>query len=173
MLIFDEIQCGLGRSGRMWGWQRSGVVPDAVTVAKALAGGLPIGVLIAGPQMATVFEPGDHGTTFGGGPVQCAAGLAVLDVIDDPALLGSVRELGERLVASLTELPGVTEVRGRGFMGGADLNTNAPALATRALTEQRLVLNATGPQTIRFLPPLIAGQADVDEALSRFAELLS
>lgn len=173
-LIFDEIQCGLGRTGDLWGWQASGVVPDAMTVAKALAGGLPIGALVAGPAMADVFEPGDHGSTFAGGPVQCAAGLAVLDVVCDEALLAGVREQGERLTARLAELPGVVEVRGRGYMQAIELaRVDALALVGRALSEQRLVLNATGPSTLRLLPPLIIEPADLDEAVDRLAALLT
>ncbi|WP_372788915.1 aspartate aminotransferase family protein [Paraconexibacter sp.] len=172
-LIFDEIQCGLGRTGDLWGWQRSGVVPDAMTVAKALAGGLPIGAFVAGPGMAEVFEPGDHGSTFAGGPVQCAAGLAVMDVVSDDLLAG-VRELGERMTARLAELPGVVAVRGRGFMQAIDLDgVDAIALVGRALREQRLVLNATGPGTVRLLPPLTIGPAVLDEALDRLATLLA
>src|SRR5262249_14155609 len=115
-LIFDEVQCGLGRTGTLWAYQHSGVVPDAITSAKALGGGLPIGALITGARLADVLSPGDHGSTFAGGPVQCAAGLAVLDVVEDEALLAKVRALGERLRHGVEELPGVTEVRGRGLM---------------------------------------------------------
>ncbi len=173
-LIFDEIQCGLGRTGDLWAWQDSGVVPDAVTVAKALAGGLPIGALLAGPEMAGVFAPGDHGSTFAGGPVQCAAALAVLDIVTDEALLARVRDAGERMTARLAELPRVLEVRGRGFMQAITLeDVDATALVGRALREQRLVINATSPSTLRLLPPLIISEADLDEALSRLARLLA
>jgi len=172
-LIFDEVQCGLGRTGTLWAYQDSGVVPDALTTAKALGGGLPIGALICGPRLADVFEPGDHGSTFAGGPVPCAAGLAVLDVVDDAALLASVRELGARLAQGLSELPGVVEVRGRGLMLAADFDAAiAPELVKRALTEQRLVLNATGPATLRLLPPLTIDAAEADDALARIRALL-
>jgi acetylornithine/N-succinyldiaminopimelate aminotransferase len=171
-LIFDEIQCGLGRTGTLWAQEHSGVTPDAMTLAKALGGGMPIGALITGPRLADVFEPGDHGSTFAGGPVVAAAGLAVLDVIDDDALLVRVGELGERLAAGLAELPGVREVRGRGLMRAIEVD-GAPELVRRALLEQRLVLNATGPTTVRFLPPLIVGEAEIDEALRRVSGLLA
>src|SRR6185436_1983822 len=115
-LVFDEIQTGMGRTGTLWAYEQTGVVPDAITVAKALGGGLPIGALVTGERLAEVLAPGDHGSTFAGGPVQCAAGLAVLDVIDDEGLLARVRELGERLRHALADLPGVVEVRGRGLM---------------------------------------------------------
>jgi len=171
-LVFDEVQTGMGRTGTLWAYERSGVVPDAMTVAKALGGGLPIGALITGERLAEVFEPGDHGSTFAGGPVVSAAAHAALDVIDDPALLARVRELGERLAEGLRELPGVVRVRARGLMVAADLAVPAPEVARRALLEQRLVVNATGPETLRCLPPLIIGEADVDDALTRLAPLL-
>jgi acetylornithine/N-succinyldiaminopimelate aminotransferase len=175
-LIFDEVQCGLGRTGTLWAYQHAGVVPDAMTAAKALGGGLPIGALICGERLADVFEPGDHGSTFAGGPVQCAAGLAVLDVVGDEDLLARVRALGERLRHGVAELPGVVEVRGRGLMLAFDLHPDreegAPALVARALREQRLVLNATGPVTVRLLPPLTITQADADEALERLRALV-
>jgi len=172
-LIFDEVQCGLGRTGTLWAYEHSGVVPDAMTVAKALGGGLPIGALITGERLADVFAAGDHGSTFAGGPVQCAAGLAVLDVIDDEALLASVRELGEHLRHAVAELPGVGEVRGRGLMIAFELiEGGAPDLVSRALTEERLVLNATGPTTVRLLPPLVIDRSQADEALRRLAKLL-
>ena len=175
-LIFDEVQCGLGRTGTLWAYEDSGVVPDVMTSAKALANGLPIGALICSPRLADVFAPGDHGSTFAGGPVACAAALAVLEVIDDSELLASVRALGARLAAGLAALPGVVDVRGRGLMLACDFEIGphppAPQLVRRALLEQRLVLNATGPATLRLLPPLTIGEAEVDEALQRLRALL-
>ena len=138
----------MGRTGTLWAYEQTGVVPDAITSAKALGGGLPIGALITGPRLADVLEPGDHGSTFAGAPVVAAAALAVLDVIDDDAFLNRVLELGERLAAGLGELPGVREVRGRGLMRAIEID-EGPALVRRALFEQRLVLNATGPATVR------------------------
>jgi predicted acetylornithine/succinylornithine family transaminase len=176
-LIFDEVQCGLSRTGRLWAWQHSGVVPDALTAAKALANGLPIGALICGPKLADVLEPGDHGSTFAGGPVQCAAALAVLDILEDPELQARVLELGERLAEGLRELPGVVEVRGRGLMLAAELAPDhpegAPAIVRRALLNHRMVINATGPTTVRLLPPLTIGQAEVDDALGRMGAALA
>ena len=175
-LIFDEVQCGLGRTGTLWAYQHSGVVPDALTVAKALGGGLPIGALVTGERLAEVFAPGDHGSTFAGGPVQCAAGLAVLDVIDDELLLERVRALGERLRHALAELPGVVEVRGRGLMLAFELDPDhrpgAADIVVRALREQRLVLNATGPTTVRLLPPLLIDEAQADDAIGRLRAVL-
>ena len=172
-LIFDEVQCGLGRTGTLWAYEDAGVVPDMVTSAKALANGLPIGAVICSPRYADGFAPGDHGSTFAGGPVACAAALAVLDVVSDAELLATVRALGARLTEGLAALPGVVEVRGRGLMVACDLAAGgAPELVRRALLEQRLVLNATGPATLRMLPPLTIGEAEVDEALQRLRALL-
>jgi acetylornithine/N-succinyldiaminopimelate aminotransferase len=172
-LLYDEIQCGLGRCGTLWAFQQSGVVPDALTTAKALGGGLPIGAIVTGERLSAVLQPGDHGSTFAGGPVVTAAAHAALDVLEDPALHARVRDLGERLAARLSELPGVRAVRQRGLMVGFDVAGDAPAIVRRALLEQRLVCNATGPETIRFLPPLIIGEAEADEAVDRIAPLLA
>jgi acetylornithine/N-succinyldiaminopimelate aminotransferase len=172
-LIFDEIQTGMGRTGTLWAYEQTGVVPDAMTSAKALGGGLPIGALITGPRLADVFQPGDHGSTFAGGPLVSAAALVALELCSDPGLLASVRTLGERLREGLASLPVVRTVRGRGLMIGVDLQAGVSAteLASRALLEQRLVLNATGPATIRFEPPLVVAEGEIDEALHRLGEL--
>ncbi|MFZ0089417.1 MAG: acetylornithine/succinylornithine family transaminase [Solirubrobacteraceae bacterium] len=172
-LIFDEIQTGMGRTGTLWAYEQTGVVPDALTSAKALGGGLPIGALITGPRLADVFQVGDHGSTFAGGPLVAAAALVALDVCSDPELLHRVRTLGERLTQGLAALPVVAAVRGRGLMIGVDLDpgVSAPELARRALVQQRLVINATGPATIRFEPPLVVSEAEIDEALGRLAEV--
>jgi len=173
-LIYDEVQCGLGRTGTLWAYEDAGVVPDMLTSAKALGGGLPIGALICGPRYADVLEPGDHGSTFAGGPVACAAALAVLDVVEDRDLLARVRALGERLLDELARLPGVSAVRGRGLMLACDLAAGgAPELVRRALLAQRLVLNATGPATFRLLPPLTITGDDADEALARLRTALA
>jgi len=173
-LIFDEIQCGLGRTGTLWAYEQLGVVPDALTTAKALGGGLPIGALVTGQRLADTLQPGDHGSTFAGGPVPAAAALAVLDVIDDPDLLAGVVERGEHLRLGLAELPGVTGVRGHGLMLAFDLvGGGAPEFVGRALREQRLVLNATGPESVRLLPPLIIGEAEAADALGRLRALLT
>jgi acetylornithine/N-succinyldiaminopimelate aminotransferase len=171
-LVFDEVQTGMGRTGTLWAYEATGVVPDAMTLAKALGGGLPIGALVTGAGLADVLAPGDHGSTFAGGPVIAAAAHAALDVLDDPALLARVRELGLRLMESLRELPGVLAVRGRGLMVAAEIEAPAPEVVRRALAEERLVINATGPGTLRFLPPLVIGEDDVDEAVARLARVL-
>jgi acetylornithine/N-succinyldiaminopimelate aminotransferase len=171
-LVFDEIQTGMGRTGTLWAYEQTGVVPDALTTAKALGGGLPIGALVTGPRLADTFQPGDHGSTFAGGPLVATAANAAFDVLEDPALLTSVRELGERLRAGLSALPGVANVRGRGLMVAFDAD-DAPGLVRRALLEERIVLNATGPATVRLLPALIVTAEEIDDALARIGRLLS
>jgi acetylornithine/succinyldiaminopimelate/putrescine aminotransferase len=171
-LVFDEIQCGMGRTGTLWAYQQTGVVPDAMTVAKALGGGLPIGALITGERLADVFEPGDHGSTFAGGPVVAAAALATLELIDEPTLLERVQERGAALAETLASLPHVVSVRGRGLMLACELDIAAPELVRRALREQRLVLNATGPSTLRLLPPLTITEPEIAEAVGRLRAAL-
>jgi acetylornithine/N-succinyldiaminopimelate aminotransferase len=172
-LVFDEIQTGMGRTGTLWAYEQTGVVPDALTSAKALGGGLPIGALVTGPGLADVLQAGDHGSTFAGGPLVAAAALVALEICSDPALLARVLELGERLAAGLQELPYAVAVRGRGLMLAIELRegVSAPHLARRALLERRLVINATGPATIRFEPPLIVGEEEIDQALGHLREL--
>ena len=172
-LIFDEIQTGLGRAGTAWAYEHSGVVPDLLTSAKALGGGLPIGALITGARHADTFAPGDHGSTFAGGPVVCAAALAALDVLLDEQLLARVRELGELLRERVATLPHVVEVRGRGLMIAFDVDVDAPEVVRRALLEQRLVVNATGPVTVRLLPPLVIGEAEVEDCVGRLGAVLA
>jgi acetylornithine/N-succinyldiaminopimelate aminotransferase len=172
-LVFDEIQTGMGRTGTLWAYEQTEVVPDALTSAKALGGGLPIGALVTGEKLADVLQPGDHGSTFAGGPVAASAALAALEICSDPELLRRVRTLGQRLGAGLASLPYVSSVRGRGLMLAIDLaeGVSAPELARRALLEQRLVVNATGPGTIRFEPPLVVVEDEIDEALERLHRL--
>jgi len=172
-LVFDEIQTGMGRTGTLWGYEGPGVVPDALTSAKALGGGLPIGALVTGARLADAFKPGDHGSTFGGGPVIAAAALASLEICSDPELLERVRKAGDRLALGLAALPYVVEVRGRGLMQAMDVaeGIDASELARRALLEQRLVVNATGPATIRLEPPLIVSDEEVDDAVDRLGAL--
>ena len=172
LFALDEVQTGMGRTGTLWSYEALGVRPDAITVAKALGGGLPIGALLTAPELRDVLAPGDHGSTFPGGPVVCAAALAALEIVDDEALLASVRALGERLRAGLEELPGVRSVRGRGLMCACDVAADAPDVARRTLLDERLVVNATGPETLRFLPPLTAGEAEIADGLARLGRIL-
>jgi acetylornithine/N-succinyldiaminopimelate aminotransferase len=168
LLLFDEIQCGMGRTGTLWAFEQARVRPDVFTIAKALANGLPIGACVAGERAAGVLATGDHGTTFGGGPLVAAAALATLDVIRDEALLTSVRSLGARLRAGLDELRSagrLATTRGTGLMVAADLPEARAAEVVLAALRERIVLNSTGPVTIRFLPPLVIREADVDRVL--------
>jgi len=178
LLVFDEIQCGMGRTGTLWAFELTPVRPDVLTAAKALASGLPVGACLAGRRAADVLQAGDHGATFGGGPLVAAAALATLDILDDDALLSRVRVLGDRLRVGLEELRSagrLSDVRGRGLMLGADvpaeLEGGAPAVVARAL-EEGIVLNAIGPLTLRFLPPLVITDRDLDQVLDFLREAL-
>ena len=172
-LVLDEVQAGMGRTGTLWAYQQTPVVPDAITIAKALGGGLPIGALVTGPRLADTLQPGDHGSTFAGGPVVARAALEALEVTDDPQLLGHVTKVGERMREQIATLPGVSEVRGRGLMVGFDLEAGgAPDLVREALAEQKIVINATGPQTVRLLPPLTITGDEAETALERLAAAL-
>jgi acetylornithine/succinyldiaminopimelate/putrescine aminotransferase len=168
LLVFDEVQCGMGRTGTLWAWQQAGVTPDVMTTAKGLGGGLPIGACVTSPAYSDLLQTGDHGSTFGGGPVVAAAANAVLDTIDD-AFLAGVAARGERLAAGLRALG--LEVRGRGLMLAFACD-DGPALARRLLLEQRLVVNATGPDTVRLLPPLTVSEKEIDEAVRRIGAAL-
>jgi acetylornithine/N-succinyldiaminopimelate aminotransferase len=171
LLIFDEIQAGMGRTGSLWAYEQTPVRPDVITLAKALGGGMPIGACVTTPEAGEVLEAGDHGSTFAAGPPACMAALAVLDVVDEPALLRRVRELGAKLREELLALEGVSDVRGRGLMLGVALEDGIEAPALRDdLLEQGLIVNAPEPQTIRLLPPLIIDEGDVERAVAAFSE---
>jgi len=163
----DEVQCGLGRTGELWGFEHAGIRPDVMTLAKGLGGGLPIGACVASPAVSDVLQPGDHGSTFAGGPVVAAAANAVLDALEDAR--PGVRAKGERLRLGLEALG--LDVRGIGLML-AFRAADGPGLVARALSEQRLVLNATGPDTVRLLPPLNVSEAELDEAVGRIGAVL-
>ncbi len=170
LLILDEIQTGMGRTGSLWAYQQTPVRPDVLTTAKALGGGMPIGACITSSAAGEVLEPGDHGSTFAGGPVAAAAALAVLEIVDDPALLRRVRELGAALSERLLALDGVHEVRGRGLMLGVGLEPEIDAVALGGdLLEHGLVVNVPEPGTVRLLPPLTIGAEELDLAVERFA----
>jgi acetylornithine/N-succinyldiaminopimelate aminotransferase len=173
LLVLDEIQSGMGRTGSLWAYEQLPVRPDVITAAKALGGGLPVGACVTTPELGEVLGRGDHGSTFAGAPIAAAAALAALDVIDDPALLRRVRELGARFMEALAALDGVTEVRGRGLMVGTSLGDglDAQALAAGAL-DAGLVINVPAPGMLRFLPPLIIGEEEVDAATGIMARVL-
>jgi acetylornithine/N-succinyldiaminopimelate aminotransferase len=167
LLILDEIQTGMGRTGSLWAYEQTPVRPDLLTSAKALGGGMPIGACIAGAAASEVLEPGDHGSTFAGGPVVAAAALAALEVTDDAALLRRVRELGAALSAGLAALDGIREVRGRGLMLGVGLEGGIDAAALAAdLLERGLIVNVPEPGTLRLLPPLTVEPAQLERAVA-------
>jgi acetylornithine/N-succinyldiaminopimelate aminotransferase len=172
-LVFDEVQCGMGRTGTLWAYEQTAVVPDAFTSAKALGGGLPIGALVTAPSLADVFQPGDHGSTFAAGPVVAAAALAAFDVTADRDLLARVRGAGADLRERLAELPRVLAVRGRGLMLACEVELSAPEVVRRALLSERLIVNATGPTTIRLLPPLNVSPEEIDDGLLRLGRALA
>lgn len=174
LLILDEVQCGLGRTGTFFTWQRYGVRPDIFTLAKAVAGGLPMGVVMARPEIAETFQPGDHASTFGGTHLVCAAATAALETIRDEKLPERAEEMGAYFMGRLRGLqsPKIKEVRGLGLMIGVELNTGeARAVMLRCL-ENGLVLNAIGDRILRFLPPLIVTRAEIDQAVAVIAGAL-
>jgi acetylornithine/N-succinyldiaminopimelate aminotransferase len=174
LLVFDEIQCGMGRTGSLWAYQQLPVRPDVLTAAKALGAGLPVGACVAAPPLGDVLGRGDHGSTFAGAPLAAVAALAALEAIDDAGLLRQVREVGGRLAAGLEALAGVAEVRGRGLMVGVGLadGIDAEQVYSEALTAG-LVINTPAPATLRLLPPLVISDAEASEALGILESLLS
>jgi acetylornithine/N-succinyldiaminopimelate aminotransferase len=173
LLILDEVQTGMGRTGHWWAHQHEAVAPDVMTVAKGLGGGYPIGAILAAPR-ADVFEFGDHGSTFGGGPLACAAAVAVMRTIESDGLVQHAAEVGEYLAESLSALAErgapIAGVRGRGLMVGVGLSRDiAPDVAAAAL-DAGLIVNAIGPRTLRLVPALIITREEVDEAMSRLSK---
>ena len=171
MLVFDEVQCGVGRTGSFFAFEQLGVKPDAVTLAKGLANGLPIGALLVADGAPDAFEPGDHGSTFGGNPVACAAACAVVETLDG-GLLASVRRNGKQLAAGLDALPGVVEVRGRGLMLGAELDRPAGPVVAACL-EAGLLVGTAGDTVLRLTPPLTITGGELDAGLARLEEVLT
>jgi predicted acetylornithine/succinylornithine family transaminase len=171
LLCLDEVQAGIGRTGTFFAFEQASVRPALVTLAKGLANGLPIGVLLVAEEAAGGFAPGDHASTFGGNPVACAAACAVCDAIDDE-LLEHVAETGALLAERLAALPGVEEVRGRGLLLGVELDRPATGVAAACL-ELGLLVTTAGERTLRLTPPLVVGEAEVEQALDVLAEALS
>jgi acetylornithine/N-succinyldiaminopimelate aminotransferase len=173
LLLLDEIQTGMGRTGSLWAYEQVGARPDVITAAKALGGGLPAGAVVTTPELGEVLGPGDHGSTFAGGPIAARAALAALELIDDVELLGGVRVLGRRLADMLAELDAITDVRGRGLMLGVTLADGIDAADVRdRCLDAGLVLNVPGPRMLRFLPPLIIDEGEVDAGLEKLARSL-
>ncbi|MDB4869262.1 MAG: argD [Gemmatimonadales bacterium] len=175
-LIFDEVQCGLGRTGHLFAYERSGVVPDMLTLAKPLAGGLPMGAVLLSDDIASTIQPGDHATTFGGGPLVAAVAAHVLERLSDPSLLESVREkgawLGEQLDAIARRSGKVRAIRGTGFIWGLDVLEPAGDIVKRGWDEGILLLTA-GEHTLRILPPLIMDRDDLVRGLSIIEKVIA
>ena len=176
LLILDEIQCGMGRTGEMFAWQHYGVKPDVMTVAKALGNGVPIGAFLACGKAATAMVPGDHGTTYGGNPLVTAAAGAVLDIFEKRQITDHVKELGAYLYEKLEELTKKYDIicghRGRGLIQGLEFTVPAGPIVSKALLEEKLVLISAGSHIIRFVPPLIIQKSDVDEMAARLERVL-
>ncbi|HYF65621.1 MAG TPA: aspartate aminotransferase family protein [Herpetosiphonaceae bacterium] len=171
LLIFDEIQCGLGRTGDIWGHQASGVAPDIMAIAKPLGGGLPIGAALVNEKAAAALSYGDHGTTYGGNPLVCAVANVVLDKLTAPALLEHVRSVGAELGAGLRDLgeryDSISDVRGRGLMWGVEFRGVPAATVVEAAQDAGVLLAGAGPDTVRIVPPLILSAAEAGELVAR------
>jgi acetylornithine/N-succinyldiaminopimelate aminotransferase len=174
-LILDEVQCGLGRTGRLFAYEHSGITPDMVTLAKPLAGGLPMGAILLAEHVAHTIKPGDHATTFGGGPLVAAAARYVFDRVSDPTLLDSVRDNGEWLGARLGEIARASGrargVRGQGYMWGVDVVEPAAAVVQRGWDAGILTLTA-GEHTLRLLPPLVMTREQLQAGLELIEQVL-
>lgn len=176
LLMLDEIQTGIGRTGTWFAFQQEGIVPDVMTLAKGLGNGIPIGACLARASVAKLFTPGSHGSTFGGNPLACRVGCTVLDIIEEQGLLENAARQGERLLArlrvELSEHSQVLAIRGRGLMIGIELATPQRDLAERAAREQGLLLNVTRGKVIRLLPPLTLDSKEVEMIVRAIARLL-
>lgn len=172
LMVCDEVQTGVGRTGDFFAFQHEGILPDVITMAKGLGGGLPIGATIARGNAASLFTPGAHGTTFGGNPVSCAAACAVLEVVDD-AFVADVARKGQLLAGAVAQVHGVSEVRGRGLMLGVVLERPVAKETVVAGLRHGIVLNAPSESVIRLTPPLIINEDEIREAADRFAACLN
>jgi acetylornithine/N-succinyldiaminopimelate aminotransferase len=170
LLMIDEVQCGMGRTGKWFAHQWAGIVPDVMPLAKGLASGVPIGAVVAGPKAAHIFQPGNHGTTFGGNPLAMRAGVETIRIIEEDGLLAHAAKVGAHLRAALEReigaLPGVHEIRGQGLMIGIELTRSCGVLMQRAL-EAGLLISVTADKVIRLVPPLIITEGEADEVVGR------
>ena len=173
LLIIDAVQTGMGRTGDWFGYEYSGITPDVITLAKGLGGGLPLGAMIALGKAADLFQPGDHGSTFGGNPVTTAAGLAAIDVIDSKKLLNKVKQQGDYLLQELAVIPGVKEVRGAGLLIGIELERLKASEIAAAMRDAGVLVNAANPTTIRIAPALIVTDAQINKFISIFKKVIS
>ena len=173
LLIFDEVQTGVGRTGKLYCYQNYGIEPDILTSAKALGCGMPIGAMLAKDFVANAFEPGNHASTFGGNPVACAVANALLKEFDEKNILSNVNEVGTYLIEQLKTINSqkIKEVRGLGLMVGIELDTEVKDIVLKCMEKGLLVINA-GAKVIRFVPPLIITKADVDKAIEIIKEVI-
>ena len=175
LLMIDEVQCGMGRTGKWFAHQWAGIVPDVMPLAKGLASGVPIGAVVAGPKAAHIFQPGNHGTTFGGNPLAMRAGVETIRIIEEDQLLAHVAKVGAHLRAALSRelgsLAGVKDIRGQGLMIGIELTAPCGGLMQRAL-DAGLLISVTADKVIRLVPPLIITEAEADEVVALLAPLV-
>ena len=176
LLILDEIQCGMGRTGSMFAWQQYGVKPDVMTVAKALGNGVPIGAFLASGKAATAMVPGDHGTTYGGNPFVTAAAHKVLELFEKRDIVNHVKEMGDYLTKKLEKLKDKYDIiiarRGLGLIQGLEFTVPVSSIISQALTEQKLVIISAGTNIIRFVPPLVIEKEHVDEMVEKLSAVL-
>lgn len=177
ILILDEIQCGMGRSGYFFAWQEYGISPDVMTVAKALGNGVPIGAFLAKGKANEILKPGDHGFTYGGNPLVCAVASKVLDIFEKDDIIENVKEVGEYLKEGLIKMSKeysfIKEVRGKGLLLGMEFDMPVSNIINLALEEEHLVLINAGSNILRFIPPLIINKENIDDALFRLKKVLS
>jgi acetylornithine aminotransferase len=172
LLVFDCVQTGIGRTGQWFGFEHEKVQPDVVTLAKGLGGGLPLGATIAYGRAAQLLQPGDHGTTFGGNPIACAAANAVLDVIESKKLMQSAKVFEKKIKKSLSGLPAVTQVRGRGLLLGIELTTPIAKQVAAAMLDAGVIVNAANDQTVRIAPPLIVTAPQIEKFIVVFKKVM-
>lgn len=173
LLVIDAVQTGIGRTGDWFGYEYAGITPDVITLAKGLGGGLPLGAMIALGKAAELFQPGDHGSTFGGNPVTTAAGLAAIKFIETQKLLKKVEEKGSYLIQELALIPGVKEVRGAGLLIGIELESLNSSDVANSLRAAGVLVNAANPTTIRIAPALIVTDAQIEKFISIFKKVMS
>ena len=173
LLVIDAVQTGMGRTGDWFGYEYSGITPDVITLAKGLGGGLPLGAMIALGKAADLFQPGDHGSTFGGNPVTTAAGLAAIKFIESQKLLKKVEKQGAYLMQEIALIPGVSEVRGAGLLLGIELENLKSSDVASALQKSGVLVNAANPTTIRLAPALIVTDVQIKKFISIFKKVMS
>ena len=173
LLVIDAVQTGMGRTGDWFGYEYSGITPDVITLAKGLGGGLPLGAMIALGKAADLFQPGDHGSTFGGNPVTTAAGLAAIDVIESKKLLNKVKQQGDYLIQEIALIPGVKEVRGAGLLIGVELESLKASEIATAMRDAGVLVNAANATTIRIAPALIVTDVQIRKFISIFRKVIS